>query len=61
MDGMKSFLTARYGYVLSMLILMVIGIVALVRAFDWPHGDDSGNLIAAAVAFGAITLASKNR
>jgi len=57
---MKSFLTVRYGYVLVMMTTLLVGIIALVRAVDRGSGD-SGNLTAAAIAFGAATLASRGR
>lgn len=60
MDGLKSFLTARYGYLLVMMATVLVGIVALARALDRQSGD-SGHLIAAAVAFGAATLSSRGR
>ena len=57
---MKSFVTARYGYVLVMMVTILIGIIGLVRALNH-HGSESGNLTAAAIAFGAATLASRGR
>ncbi len=61
MSSLRNFLTARYGYIAAMLVLLVLGIVATVRAFEFPHGDDSGSPIAATIAFGVMVLASKGR
>jgi hypothetical protein len=43
-----------------MMATLLVGIIALVRTIDRGSGD-SGNLIAAAIAFGAATLSSKGR
>ena len=61
MDGPKSFLTARYGYLFVMIALIITGIVAFFRGIEG-HGHDRGSyMIAAAIAFGAATLASRGR
>jgi len=60
-DGPRSFLTARFGYLFVMIALVITGIVAFIRAVE-THGHDQGSyLIAAAIAFGAATLASRGR
>ncbi|HZN62838.1 MAG TPA: hypothetical protein VFC90_10590 [Planctomycetota bacterium] len=44
-----------------MIALVITGIVAFIRAVE-THGHDQGSyLIAAAIAFGAATLASRGR
>ena len=58
---MKSFLTARFGYVFAMTATVLVGIIALVRAIDSSWHDRASYLVAAAIAFGAVTLASKSR
>ena len=61
MDGPKSFLTARYGYLFVMIATILVGIISFIRAMDHHWGDRGSYMIAAAIAFGAATLASKSR
>ena len=61
MTGMKSFLTARYGYVFVMMATILVGIVAFINAVQTHAKDEGSYMIAAAIAFGAATLSSRGR
>jgi len=60
-DGLRSFLTVRFGYLFVMMATILIGVIAFFRAIE-THGRDPGlHMIAASIAFGAAVLSSRGR